>query len=54
VSQILNTTNESRQLHALDLRLEPDREHKSSYSLSDYGEVAVKLVYKEGEKYGLS
>jgi hypothetical protein len=38
----------------MDLCLEPDREHKSSYSLSDYGEVAVKPVHKEGGKYGLS
>jgi hypothetical protein len=54
VSQTLNTTTESRQSHAMDPCLEPDKEDKSSHGLSDYGEAAVKPVHKEGGKYGLS
>lgn len=50
VSQTPNTTNESRQSHALD----PDMEDKSSQGLGDYGAAAVKPLHKEGGKYGLS
>jgi hypothetical protein len=53
VGQTLNTT-ELRQSHAMDPRLEPNREDKSSHGLSDYGEAAVKPLHKEGGKYGLS